>query len=366
MRIQISGGLYASILLIIGTVMQYMLLPSRLVESVGQEAWISVLGGGLYGLVVSFAVVWLACRFPGRDPLAGVTCTVGRWAALPVRLIYAVLNFVNYAVSLHDLRSFASILLLFGTPGWVIVVMVTIVAIYAVLQGLEPIARLAYGSFIPVLLVVLLLPWGLMREFSVLQVDPFLWKGIDGLLDATLLTWPWTGQSIFVLTLLPHLSPQANPYKWTLVGVGGSTLILSVTVALASLIFGSVQPGRMLYPGFELLAIIAVSEAVERIQAAILIVWLAGGLVKIILNLYATVEEVGLAFGIGSRVWTTVLLALAGLVASQPLQGPLQRSGLVDTPGWILLHLGLQWTVILLLGGVTLLARLRQGGSLHG
>lgn len=365
-QIRISGGLYASILLIMGTVMQYMLLLSPLIEHAGQEAWIAVLFGGLYGLGVSLAVVWIACRFPGRDPLAGITASLGGWAALPIRLVYAALNLLLYALALHDVQSFSSILLLFGTPGLVLVSVVVGLAIYAVLRGLEPIARVSYGALIPVVLVVLLLPWGLLREFSLLQVDPFLWKGYGGLLQATLLTLPWSGQSIIALSLMRHLSPQVNPYKWTLIGVGGSTLLLGASVTMASLVFGSALPGRMLYPGFELLAIIAVSETVERIQAAILVVWLGGGLVKIILNLYVAVEEGSLAFGIRNRRWITIISAVTGLAMAQMLKGPIHRTGLTGKPGWTLLHVGTQWLVILMLAGATLFTRRRQGGSLHG
>jgi len=300
-QIRISGGLYASMLMVLGTVMQYMLLPAPLIEQAGQEAWLAVVGGGLYALVVSTAVVWLASQFPGRDPMRGIAFSLGTWAVLPIVLVYTGLNVVLCAMALHDIRGFTSLLLLFGTPGWVPASIVAAVAIYAVLQGMEVIARVSWGVLPPVLLVLLLLPWGLAREFSVLQVDPFLWKGYPGLFQATLMTWPWSGQCVVVLSLLRHLSPKVSPYRWTLIGVGGSALLLGLTVAVTSLVFGSEIPGRMLYPGFELFAIISVSETIERIQALILLAWLAAGMVKVFLNLFVAVEEVSLAFGIRDR-----------------------------------------------------------------
>jgi len=363
---QISGGLYAAVLAIMGSVMPYMLLPRALVQYAGQEAWLAILLGGLYGLAVSLVTVWAACRFSHRDPVKALRCAFGPWAALPVALLYSALNLLLSALALHDVQTFTSILLLPGTPGWVLAPMIAGVAIYAVVRGVEPVSRIAFAVFLPMVLVILVLPTGLFREFDILQIDPFLYRGLDGLVRAISVTLAWTGQSIVALSFIRHLSPKVNPYLWTAIGVGGAHVLLSVTMALITLVFGSVLPGRLLYPGFELFAIIAVSEAVERIQAGVMVLWLAGGLLKVTVNLFAAVEELSVTFNVHRRGWITAVLAVIAMGAAQILPGPLQRTGLTAQAWWNILHVGLQLAILLLLAIGALVGRLRQGAMASG
>lgn len=361
MTIRISGGLYASVLIVTEFIMQYMMLPRVLLENAGQEAWMIVLLVGLYSLAVASAVVWVACRFPDRDPLRAIRCAIGPWATLPIVLIYAAFNLLTYSLKLHDVQTFTSILILPDTPAWVLAAIMALLAMYIVHQGMEPIARTAYGVLVPLIAVLLFLPLAMVREIRILQVDPFLWKGLGGVVTGAWIALPWAGQTIIVLSLIRHLSPRVNPYKWTLIGVGGSHLALAVFVLLISLTFGSLLPARLLYPGYEMFAIIALTESIERIQAVIMLLWLCGSLVSITVYLFTVVEEAALALGTHRRGWINFIAGAAGVVFAQTLEGGLHRRNIAREPWWIILHIAAAWSVVILLALFTLLIRWRQG-----
>ncbi|OTA42316.1 MAG: hypothetical protein A6D92_00135 [Symbiobacterium thermophilum] len=363
MKIWISGGLYASVLVVTQFIMQYVMLPRVLLESAGQEAWITVLILGVYALVVALAVVWIACRFPDRDPLKAIRCTLGSWATYPIVLLYCAFNVLIYAMSLSDVQTFTKILLLPDTPAWVLAVMIALFTIYTVLQGVEPIARTAYGVLVPLVLVILVLPFGVGKEIRLLQIDPFLWKGFSGVLRGAWLALPGAGQSLIVLSLMRHLSLRVNPYKWTLIGVGSAHLALAIMVLLISLVFGSILPSRLLYPGHELFAIVALTESIERIQAGIMVLWLCGSLINIALHLYVAVEEGSLALGIQRRGWITLILGAAGVFLAQWAGGALYRRSIAREAWWIGMHIAGQLAVLALLGLATLLIRMRQGAG---
>jgi len=361
--IRISGGLYAAVLVVTEFIMQYMLLPRVLLENAGQEAWMTMILVGVHALAVGFAVVWIACRFPDRDPLKAIRCAIGPWATYPIALIYGAFNLLVYALSLHDVQTFTSVLILPDTPAWVLSAIMALLAVYIVHQGVEPIARTAYGVLMPLILVLLILPVALVPEMSVLQVDPFLWKGFEGVLKGASIALPWSGQSIIVLSLIRHLSPKVNPYKWTLVGVAGSHVALAAFVLLISLSFGSLLPSRLLYPGYEMFAIVALTESIERIQAGIMLLWLFGSLITITVYLFAAVEEGSLALGVRRRFWITVIVGTAGVLIAQTVGGGLQRRSVARQNWWMLLHIGAIWGVVILLGIGALLARRRQGAG---
>ncbi|WP_374712574.1 GerAB/ArcD/ProY family transporter [Symbiobacterium terraclitae] len=356
MQIRISGGLYASILLIMGAVMQVMLLSAPLLDVAGQEGWLSALLGGVYWLIITLSVVWIASRFPGRDPLAALS----PWASVPIRLLFALLQLLHYAIALRNIGDFVEVLLLPGTPGILISAIIVAVTLYAVLAGLEPLARIAFINTIAPLLSVVLLPLGLAWEFSILQVDPFLWHGIGGVLRGSLYALPWASDALVVLSLLRHLNPKVSPYRWTLVGVGGAALLLAANMAMITFVFGSVLPARQLYPAFELMAIINVTEGIERLQAAVIVPWIASSMVKTALNLYAAVEEGGLALGLRNNPRFVVGVALVGLAISRLTKGRLEEISLLRGGGWIWLNVGLQWAILLLLAAAALVALRRR------
>jgi len=362
-KIRISGGLYASVLIVTEFVMQFMLLPRVLLEKAGQEAWMSVLLMGAYALFIGLALVWIACRFPDRDPLKAIRCTIGPWATYPIILLYVGSNLLAYSLSLNDVQSFTSMLLLPGTPAWVLSAMMALLAIYTALQGVEPIARTAYGVLVPMILVLLTLPFGVGKEIRLLQVDPFLWKGMSGVLSASWTALPWAGQPLIVLSLIRHLSPRVNPYTWTLVGVGSAHAALAITVLLISLVFSPLLASRMLYPGHELFAIISFTESIERIQAGIMVLWLCGSLINITLHLFAAVEEGSLALGLQRRRWITLILGVAGVILAQVWGGAFQRRSLARHPWWIAGHIAVQLAVLTLLAAGSFAARLRQGAG---
>lgn len=366
MRIRISGGLLASVLLAVGLTLPFLILPGTVIEQAGQEGWISILLGTLYGLALTLFVVWLACRFPDRDPLGAISRNVGKWAAFPVRMLYGVWNLFIFVLGLYEAQAFTAIVMLERTPEWVLYGLIMVVVLYAVFQGLEPVVRLTFAAIVPVIVILLLLPPALMREFNILQIDPFLWHGLDGVFGAAIKAAYWLGDNLVILSLMPHLNPKANPYRWTLIGVGVSGLLLALVVALVSLTFGSTLPSRLLYPGFELLAIVTLTEGIERIHVGIIAFGVSASIAKLTFNLWAAVEEGCALFGRRRRTIIMIVLALVGVWGAQSLSGPMAMAELVSHPEWHYFHLAFQMVILLLLAGGTFWAKRRRERTEHG
>lgn len=366
MHVQISGGLHASVLAALMVTMQYAVLIRPIIQLAGQEAWLAALIGGLYALILYLLAVWIACRFPGRDPLGGISRILGPWAAFPLKLLLTLGNLQWSALAIRGIEFFVTILMLPETPEWVLGVMIGAVALYGALHGIETVARIVFATLMPSIVVLLLLPAGLYREIRVLNVDPLFYRGFDGLLQAALVAMCWAGQAAFAVTLIPHLSPKDNPYRWVCVGIGGGTLLFAMLAALVTLSFGSLLPGRLIYPGYDLLAIIDFPEGVERIQTAILVLWLCSSMSKAAFNLCLALEEGSFLVGQHRRTGTGIILAAAAVLLGRLIPGSLSLASLRVNPIWITSVLGSQILVVVLLASLALAARLKQGGSLSG
>lgn len=345
-RTYISGGLYAGLLAIYLNVAQLLFLPSSLMQYAGQESWIAVLMNGLYATALGLVAAWSAQQYRGKGPVQAARTALGRWGALPFALLYG--GFFTWLLSLvlRNVRDFVEIVLLQGTPGLVIAVMLGLITLYAVWGGLEPIARLnvlVVLASIVANIALIVLPF---KEYSILHLEPFLLHGMGSTFQAAGQALAWSGEVVLVLTLVPHLQPGEKVGRWTLVGVGGATAILANIVLLESFTFGPVLPARLIFPTYELFRVINLAHIVERVELLLVVVWITGMVIKTSLCLYAASEAGAQALGLKSHRWSAVVLGVVAVGLTEIWQGALGLISWVGGQQFHVLHLGLEWAIL--------------------
>lgn len=323
--VRISGGLYGAMLFAHSHVTQFLYLPPGLFREARQDAWIAVLLASVGTIGFTLLCTWLALQAGGQSIFRFARQALGKWAGGFVAFLYGFLFLTTLSLVLRNVQDFVLMVLLPGTPGTLIILLMGLVALYAVHQGIEPIARYSFLAFLLAVVTLASLPLLLMRDYSGLQVDPLFYYGWLPVIRGAVSNFPRFADTIVVLSLVPHLSKRVNAYRWTLIGVGGGHLALTETIALMSLVFGPVLPSRFLYAGYEILTIIAPTEVVERIQVAVVIIWLLVAFVKVTLCLYAAAEGGAVAFGLKSHKGAAVVVTLLAVGLAQIWSGVLQH-----------------------------------------
>lgn len=342
----ISGGLYAGLLTIYLHVAQLLFLPSALMRYAGQEAWIAVVLNGLYAAALGLVAAWSAERYRGQGPVQAARTALGRWGAVPFALLYC--GFFTWLLSLvlRNVRDFVEIVLLQGTPGLVIVVMLGAITLYAVWSGLESVARLNVMVVLGVIaasIALIVLPF---KEYSILHLEPFLFHGMGSVVQASSQALAWSGEVVLVLTLVPHLQPGENVSRWTLIGVGGATAVLTNVLLLESFTFGPILPTRLIFPTFELFRIINLAHIVERVELVLVVLWITGMVMKTSLCLYAASEAVSEAVGLKSHRWAGVILTIVAVALTEIWQGALNLISWVSSQQFRVLHSGIEWAIL--------------------
>lgn len=365
-KIRISGGLYACLLALFLSVGPGLILPGVLVKVARQEAWLSLIIAGAGASLAGVLTCWIALQFGRHSPGEAARIGLGRLPGALVSLFYAGCLLWISSLTLRQVQDFGESVILPGTPGILIGALMSLVALYGVWAGLEPLARFGFTVLAATLLLFGVLPLLLLREFRLLHVDPFLLRGILPVLDGSLTALDWLCQVVIGLSLIPHLNRPQQAIRWTLVGVAGATLILAFLAGLTVLIFGPILPSRLTYSTYYLFQAISLAQFMERVDVLVVLVWLTGMFIRIGLSLHAAAEAVADGLGLRSHRWAAVALTLAGQALTFIWPGGLDylQWGTSEQKGAV--YLAAEATIVLLFGLAALLIRLRERVAPHG
>jgi spore germination protein (amino acid permease) len=333
-RVQISGGLLACLLAIVTYIAQVLFLPRALAQICGQDAWLAVIIGGAGGTLIALMATWASVRHPRQGPAQIARSLLGKWAGGAFGLIYTAFFAGIFSLVLRNILDFTTMALLPGTPGRVIVSLFAAVALYGASQGLEPIARVSFQVMAALAAAVIVAPLLEVREFRLLQVDPFLYRGIGAVLKASMISMSWFGDSIVVMTLVPHLKHPQKAYPWVVAGMAGGTLIWATTLAMTVFVLGPNLPGRFLFPVYTMVQLIAIAKIVERIEVLMVTIWLSGMWVRAAFYLFAAAEAAAQTLGLKSHRWPAVVLAVAGALLTQIWTSTIDLVHVGSTPAW--------------------------------
>jgi len=367
-RIRISGGLYAATLTCYLHTVPLLFVHAPVIEKARWGAWLSVLLSGVVSSLVGLLIGWICLQFKQQSAVQAARSALGRFAGGIVGLVYALYPVWVASLVLRDVQEFATLILLPGTPGLFATLVLALVVLYAVWNGVEPIVRLAFPSLVLTVGACLILPVVLVREFSLLQVEPIFLRGYLPIFEASVSTAPFFGEIVMIFTLVPLLSRPKEVYRWTAAGAMGTALILAEVVLITLLVLGPILPTRLLFPSYDVLQQISLAEIIERIEMFFVIIWLSTMFLKLALYVYAASEAATDALGLKShRLPAVVVLALA-VALTRTWPGVIPLVAEAGTPEHLVTHTSWQGTILLLflIAALVLRARAKRRVAAHG
>ncbi|MCM3628407.1 spore germination protein [Paenibacillus glycanilyticus] len=283
------------ILAVIELSMTIWLTISPTISAVQQDAWISILIGGLIGLVTTFIYARLSAMHPGHT-LVGICRRVfGKWLGTVVMIYFMLGWFSVTVVILRAMTDFIQLVLFNKTSNWVIcLIMIANMLYISYRGGLAAIGRFSQITgplfFTIVLLTLILnvinleykLALPVMHDHSVMKV-----------MHASLVHTSFLSESILITMLIPLMIQSGKASKTALWAVGISSTLVLLTTASVTMTFGSELSGQFIYPFFNMVRFISVLEFIQNMDVWVIFVWLFGVFVK--LSVYLTLTSHGIA-----------------------------------------------------------------------
>ena len=298
-----------------------LLLIRPLIESAHQDAWISLLVGGVYGIAIACLMIFLSRLFRHQTIIEITQTIFGKWFGKFAAFPYLVMWIIGLGVMLRQFGDFIHLSLLLVTPMWAILLSFVGVTVYLVRAGgIEGIARCGELAGPAIMLMILFIKLLNIPNIELNLISPvYVDTGWGNIAFSSISTEIFFGESVVLLVLMPFVSEQerATPYiLWAQVIV---TVFVSTTCLLVVTVFGAVIPFRMLYPAFELAGFISISDFIQNIESLAAAVWTFGYFVGISLMMFITSYSLGQWFEL--KNWHGPILPvaiIAGTIALLP------------------------------------------------
>jgi len=185
-----------------------------------------------------------------------------------------------------------------SAPVLVFSITVVIVAAYAVLSGLEVIARIneiLIPSGMGVLLFIALINAPNM-DFK--NFFPIMYNGFYPPVKGAILIQAWQMETVILLQVIPFVKEKDKIRK----GISASIIIMGLSLEVGALTiatFGSLT-AKMLFPALEYVRIASLGPYIQNLDISIMIVWIAGIFIKIAITYYTSVLSISQYLGLKS------------------------------------------------------------------
>ena len=262
-------------------------LPAFVAQEAGRDSWLSVILGTLIALITVSIILALGLRYPDKTIIQYSSEILGKPIGLLISILYIYFLLENTRGVTRELGELFVIAFNPDAPMFIYNAVVVAVAAYAVLKGLEVIARVNQ-LLLPIGLGILLF----VSMFNIPNMDfnnflPVLYDGFKPVIRGSFLIKSYLLEVVVVLQLIPFVSKKDKIRRNTLIAVillGLSLMVGTLTIA----VFGPVTK-NFLFPALEFVRYAGTGQFFRNLDISIMGVWIAGIFIKISVFYYCSV-----------------------------------------------------------------------------
>jgi len=319
----LDKGRFSSIQLVILLLMTegataFLFAPAGITKFAGPDGWISAsILASAYGSLVVLVVVALGNRFPSQAFTEYLPAVLGKIPGKILAALYAGFFIHLSAIILNESSTFVHVAFLRETPPTVLDIVTAAAAAYGVYLGIEVIARQSSIVF-PVwaLSLLLLLILGII-ELNPNNLRPFMENGPLPVLRGAGISTVFRGEAFLLAMLFPYLNQKREALKSGFVNLGVVAIIAGTIMAALVGVFGDSFVTIKLFPFFELARYISVARIVERLEIVVVIIWVAGVIVKLAVFYHSSCIATANTLGLKSYRVTIIPIVAATVIISE-------------------------------------------------
>lgn len=288
----------------------------------GRDAWLASGLSAMFGMCLVLLYLFIFRSTGSLMLVEWFPWAFGKWIGTPLAWLFPLLFIYNAARIISDVRFLFPATILNNTPDWIIGITFLGVVVYALLGGVEVIARLA-GFFFPMVIIsilveiILLAVSGTFHFSNLLPVAGEGWGRIWGTV------WPLGlmqtyGESIEFAVIWSYVQPKKRMAVWT----AGGTLLAGFSIALMDLLavssMGEPVFRQMMYPAFALLKLSNI-HYLDNLDAIGVIYLVVNAFIKMSLHLFAAAVCLKNLLRIKSEKSMVIVASLLALLISMTM-----------------------------------------------
>lgn len=274
------------VITVLGTAM--LVVPTGVTALAKQDAWLSMAVAGFVNSYTAVMIIALGLKFPGRTFIQYLEDILGRYGGKFLAFLYLLFFTRTTSIIVREYGEFLATTVMPDTPLVVFMIIVVLLAGYAVYNGVEVIGRTA-EIFVPFVVFpfLLLIPM-VAHQIHIDRLLPVFSEGILPIFKGSLAPIAFGGEIFLAGMLLPYLNKPEEGKRAAVSAVVIVYLVLIASTVLTILVFGTAETSAYRYSSFQLSRIARIGP-LDRLDPVGVVIWVAGGFVKISIFYYVTV-----------------------------------------------------------------------------
>jgi spore germination protein KB len=272
-----------------GTQLVWLIVTTEIVAMIGlrispaiqlakQDAWLSMLIGGMIGLALTYLFVHLSSFHPNQTLVQFSQTLLGKRLGRLVVVPYLFAWYIVAGVLLRSFADFVHLILLNRTPVWIILLLLIGLMTYLTCSsGITGIGR--FCELVgPIIIVTLILSFTLnVKNIEWHHLLPLYHdSGWLNILKGSLAPAIWFAGPFALLVTVPFLQNPQKAFVTTFLGVGIIVFMVFTATLIVIMVFGPNLAAKWRFSYFMSVRTIDILKFIQNADIFILFVWVFG------------------------------------------------------------------------------------------
>lgn len=288
-----------------------LFVPSIVAQKAGQDGWLSILIGGIAGVILVLIVTVLGLRYPEKSLVEYSEIILGKWIGKIIGLVYILFYLHFNSIVIREVSSTIQGTLLQNSTLEVITIVIFLASAYSVKMGLETITRANVLNLIVTFIAIFIVFSLLIKDMNLEMLTPVLSSGMVPILKGSFVPAGWFCEVVSIAFIMPFINKPKETRLCSIIGILWAAVTLSFMTALVIMIFGSQLTAILSFPTLEAVRYINVEQYIQHVEIIFLIPWIISNYIKICFIYYIAVLIISKWFNIDK---TKTLVIPIGIV----------------------------------------------------
>lgn len=270
------------------------------IDIAGRDSWISQILAIPGGVILILLITRLSAEYPGLTLIEYLQNIFGKWLGRFFGLFYLFYFLLLAALVTRNYDDLFASAIMPETPTWFLHATLVLTVAYIVYNRVEVMGRLS-ELVLPIAVVVTLLTAMLLTISGLVHYEnllPVFDRGVGAVLIGSVpyASFPYMELILFAM-VIPYVNNPAKVRITALASVLVAAALLTAIMIQDIAVFGEYM-ATLTFPRFSAIRLISVGDFVERIEPMVLALWVASGILKIGVCLYAFTLGLAQLFGL--------------------------------------------------------------------
>lgn len=265
----------------------FITIPFISAQYSDNDFWMAPIIAVLSGGSVIAITIKLHRLYPSQNLIQYCERIVGKVPGKLLGLIYFQFFVLTAGIVSREYAEFVTGNYLFKTPMFFLVLLMVLLAAFAVRGGVELLVRSAVLLtplfILPLFFLLLLIP-----DFELNNILPIFSHGFVPVMKGSLPPISWYAEYLIIAFFLPSVIDQEKTMKYSLLSLGAVAASLTYVCLIALFVLGS-DTANKVYPVLTTFRYISRADFFENLEALLLAMWVVGNFIKIAAIYYAAV-----------------------------------------------------------------------------